>query len=135
MTVAVLHPTAVGAVSLPDPVPSAGSTAGALGHPAPSYSHGKAHSSAAIEGPGGQAVLTSRGLCCEQRGPPCAGSPGDAVCKGKVGTGLYPSHLPSPKELKTARGTGICPMAAGIGGSPVGFAEGASFYMEMKNLG
>lgn len=73
VTVAVLQPTAVGAVSLPDPVPSAGSTAGALGHPAPSYSHGKAHSSTAIEGPGGQAVLTSCGLCCEQGGPPYAG--------------------------------------------------------------
>lgn len=63
------------------------------------------------------------------------GSQGDALCKGKVVIGLYPSHLPSPEELKTDRGTGICPMAARIGGSPVGFAEGASFYMEMKNLG
>lgn len=43
--------------------------------------------------------------------------------------------LPSPRELETDRGTGICPTAARIGGSPVGFAEGASFYMEMKNLG
>lgn len=63
------------------------------------------------------------------------GSQGDALCKGKVGAGLYPSCLSSPKELKTDRGTGICPMAARIGGSPVGFAQGASFYMEMKNLG
>lgn len=63
------------------------------------------------------------------------GSQGGALWKGKVGTRLFPPRLPSPKELKTDRGTGICPMAARIGGSPVGFAEGASFYMEMKNLG
>lgn len=73
VTVAVLKPTAVGAVSLPDPVPSAGSTAGALGRAAPSCSRGKARSSTATEGPGGQAVLTSCGLCCEHRGLPCPG--------------------------------------------------------------
>lgn len=63
------------------------------------------------------------------------GSQGDTLCKGEVGTRLCPSRLPSAEELETDRGTGICPMAARIGGSPVGFAEGASFYMEMKNLG
>lgn len=42
---------------------------------------------------------------------------------------------PFSQGAETDRGAGICPMAAWIGGSPVGFAEGASFYMEMKNLG
>lgn len=113
VTVAVLKPTLVGAASLPDPVPSAGSTAEGLGDPAPSCSHGKARSSTAVEGLGGQAVLTSCGLCCEQRGLCVQGFQGDdALCKGKVGTRLYPPHLPSPKELKTDRGTDICPMVA-----------------------
>lgn len=112
VTVAVFKPALVGAVSLPDPVPSAGSTAEGLGHPAPLCSHGKARFSTAVEGLGGQAVLTSCGLCCEQRGLRVQGSQGDALCKGKVGTRLYPPHLSSPKELKTDRGTGICPMAA-----------------------
>lgn len=55
--------------------------------------------------------------------------------QGEGGNKAVSFCLPSPKELKTDRGTGICPTAAGIGGSPVGFAQGASFYMEMKNLG
>lgn len=63
------------------------------------------------------------------------GSQGDALCKGMVGMSLDPSPPSSPRELETDRGTGVCPTAARIGGSPVGFAEGASFYMEMKNLG
>lgn len=41
----------------------------------------------------------------------------------------------SPEEPEADRGTGVCPVAARAGGSPLGFAEGASFYMEMKNLG
>lgn len=63
VTVAVLKPAGVGAVSLADPVPSAGDTAEVLAHPAPRCSHGKARSITAVEGLGGQAVLTSCGLC------------------------------------------------------------------------
>lgn len=52
------------------------------------------------------------------------------------GDGAGSAPLPLPGSWRQMEGrTGVCPMAARAGGSPLGFAEGASFYMEMKNLG
>lgn len=91
VTVAVLKPTAVGEVSLPGRVPGAGSRAEVLGHAAPSCSCGEAHSSTAIGGPGGQAVLTS---CALQRGLPCPGLSRRCSVQGEGGNKTI-SFLPS----------------------------------------
>lgn len=101
VAVAVLKPAAVGAVSLPDPVPGAGSTAGALGRAAMA----KLVPARPQTGQGGRLSSPPVVSAVSREASRVQGSQGDALCKGKVGTRLYPSHLLSAKELKTDRGT------------------------------
>lgn len=72
-------------------------------------------------------------LCVGRGGRAEQGSPCPSM---GAGGGDRAGSAPPPSSWRQMEGrTGVCPMAARAGGSPLGFAEGASFYMEMKNLG